>query len=181
LEEDFLEPAHSQFGIIGPPISAELITATFADCFSAEHDLVQFYLRNNGGCRNVEGCLTHCGNPSHRVTRDSLDRLRIEGFFVIPSSHDDKYLRYRSMGKYYKSRLSTFSEQPEMTAFLRAHRPIATDHTGNDCWVNLHDEGVSYVLWDSWRLGPVKVATTFREFVERFWIKTVPDPDITTE
>ena len=130
---------------------------------------MQFYLRNNGGSRSEQGCLLHCGNPEHRVSRDHLEKMRIEGFFVIPRNPEEKMFQYRSMIKYHESRLRTFSEIPEMKAFLENHRPIASDHTGNDLWIDLQSGRIEYILWDSWKEGPIEIASSFREFVLKFW------------
>jgi hypothetical protein len=179
-EESFLNEARAQFKIVGPEISEDAINTVFTRPFPGKDDLVQFYLRNNGGCRSEEGCLVHCGNPAHRASRDNLEKLRIEGFFVILRNPDERTLRYRSMAKYHQSRLHTFSEIPEMKAFLESHKPIASDHTGNDCWIDLESGCVRYVLWDSWRLGPVVLTSSFRDFVVKFWINTAEDPDVTS-
>jgi hypothetical protein len=168
-QEDFFNDARAQFSIVGPQISEAEINAVFTWTFPGKDDLVQFYLLNNGGSRSEQGSLAYCGNPEHQASRDHLEKIRIEGFFAIPHDPGQKMLKYRSMIKYYASRLQTFSEIPEMKAFLESHRPIASDHTGNDCWIDIQSGRVQYILWDTWKEGPIEIASSFREFVTKFW------------
>ena len=170
-QEDVFNEARAQFSIIGPQISEAEIKAVFTEDFPGKDDLVQFYLRNNGGSRSEQGSLAYCGNLGHQASRDHPETIRIEGFFAIPHSPGEKMLKYRSMIKYHASRLQTFSKIPEMKGFLEEHRPIASDHTGNDCWINTKSGRIQYMMWETWREGPIEIASSFRDFVTEFWNK----------
>jgi hypothetical protein len=73
------------------------------------------------------------------------------------------------MLRHYSSKLHTFEKIPEMMSFLEVHRPIASDHTGNDCWIDIRSGRVQFILRGSWKEGPIEIASSFRKFVEKYW------------
>jgi hypothetical protein len=168
-QEKFFVQTRAQFRIVGPSISKDGIYSVFPDPFPGRDDLVQFYLHHNGGSRSEQGGLVHCGNPSHRVSRDNLERIKIERFYSIPHNPEDKMHPLTSMLRHYSSKLHTFEKIPEMLSFLEGHRPIASDHTGNDCWIDIRRGSIQFILRGSWKEGPIEIASSFREFVEEFW------------
>jgi hypothetical protein len=170
MTHDIFNAARVRFSIVGPQVSLAEIDAAFPGAFPGKDDIVQFYLTNNEGSRSEQGSLVYCGNPEHRASRDHLERIRIEGFFAIPSYPGEKMFKYRSLTKYYASTLQTFSAVPEMKRFLEQHRPLASDHTGNDCWIDTQSGRIKYMIWESWQEGSIEIASSFREFVTKFWI-----------
>lgn len=168
-KEEFFRESLAQFKMIGPQISESEILAVFPTSFYGRDELVQFYLRHNGGSRTQQGGLVHCGNPAHRISRENLKKIKIERFFSIPHSPGEPMHPFTSMLRHYTSRLNTFRAIPEMADFLKRHRPIASDHTGNGCWINTEDGQVQFVHWETWREGPIRIARSFNEFVDQYW------------
>jgi hypothetical protein len=150
-QEDRSFDTRDLFCIVGPQTSEAEIDAVFPNKFPGREALVQFYLRHNGGSRTENGCLIHCGNPEHRVSRDHLEKIEIEGFFSISRSAEERVLPFKSMLRSRASRMQTFAEVPQMKDFLEKHLPIAFDHCGDDCWVDLQSGRIDYVLWRSWK------------------------------
>lgn len=168
-QEIFFLETRAQFRIVGPQISEYEIYSVFPDPFPGRDDLLQFYLHHNGGSRTEQGGLVHCGNPAHRVSRDNLKRFKIERFYSIPHNAEDKMHPFTSMLGHYASKLHTFEKIPEMMSFLGRHRPIASDHTGNDCWIDIRSGRIQLLLRGSWKEGPIEIASSFREFVDKYW------------
>jgi len=169
LQEDFFRDAGAHFCIVGQQISESEIDAVFPEQFPGRDALVQFYLRYNGGSRTELGGTVYCGNPEHRVSRDHLEKIRVEGFFSISRDPQKQMLGFHSMLGCRATRLRTFSGVPEMKTFLEGHMPIAFDHSGNYLWINLQSGHIQFLDWNAYREGPVEVAASFREFVTKFW------------
>ena len=74
------------------------------------------------------------------------------------------------MVRYYTSRLTTYSTVPSTTDFLKRHKPLAFDDGGNDFWIGLENGDIYVMDWKRYREGAMQVATSFREFVTKFWI-----------
>jgi hypothetical protein len=173
LSEEFLRESRERFAIVGPPVSEAEIVALFSVPFPGRDDLVQFYSNVNGGSRTPQGCLIHCGNPAHKVSRDRLNEIRIEGFFSISRDATDKMLPFAPMLGQYASTLTTFGQSPEVKTFLEHHKPVAFDHSGNDIWIDLESGRLRFMDWDAYEDGPVEIASSFQEFVTRFWVDAV--------
>ena len=173
LSEDALIESRRLFAIVGPPVSQAEIAMLFPTPFPGRDDLVQFYSNANGGSRTPQGCLIHCGNPAHKVSRDRLNEIRIEGFFSISRDAADKMLPFAPMLGQYASTLNIFGQSPEVRAFLEQHKPIAFDHSGNDIWIDLQGGYLRFMDWDTYKDGPVEIASSFQEFVTRFWVDAV--------
>lgn len=62
-----------------------------------------------------------------------------------------------------------FAQIPEMHAFLEEHMGIAFDHTGNDLCLSRQSGRIFFMDWTTYKEGPVEVASSFREFVVKFW------------
>ena len=169
LPENFLRDARERFAILGPPVSEAEILAVFPVPFWGREDLVQFYLHNNGGSRTSTGGAYACGNPEHRVSRNHLEKMRVEGFFSIQRSVEERVPALRPMLKYHALMSDRLKHNPEMKLFLENHMPVAFDHSGNDIWIDFRDGGFHFMDWQAYREGPVKIALSFREFVDKFW------------
>jgi hypothetical protein len=169
LQEDFFRDAGAQFGIVGPQISEAEIDAVFPEPFSGKDDFVQFYLRYNGGSRTELGGTVYCGNPEHRVSRDHLEKMKVEGFFSIHDSAEEKVLGFQPMLGCHATRSRTFAGMPEMKTFLEKHMPVAFDHSGNYLWIDLQSGYIRFLDWEAYREGPVEIAPSFHEFVLKFW------------
>jgi hypothetical protein len=168
-QEEFLRESRAHFSVVGPAVSEDEVDAAFPGSFHGKDDLVHFYMQNNGGSRTPAFGVIHCGNPEHRVTRGHLEKIQVEGFFSIQKDATEKLLGFRSQSRYHASRSQTFREVPEIKLFLEYHVPVAFDHGGNDFWIDLKDGHIYYMLWDSWREGPIDFASSFREFVAHYW------------
>jgi hypothetical protein len=173
LSEEFLLNSRKRFAIVGPPISEPEVVALFPTPFPGREDLVQFYLNTNGGSRTEQGCLIHCGNPAHKVTKDRLNEIRIEGFFSISRDAADKMLPFAPLLGQHASAVSIFGQSPEVKAFLEQNKPIAFDHSGNDIWIDLQSGLMRFMDWDVYEEGPVEIAASFREFATKYWIDPV--------
>jgi SMI1 / KNR4 family (SUKH-1) len=172
-QDDFIRDAKERFSIVGPQTSEDEIETVFPEAFPGREDLKQFYLLYNGGSRTELGGTVYCGNPEHRVSRDHLEKIRVEGFFSISRDPQKRMLGFHSMLGCRATRLRTFSAVPEMKTFLERHMPIAFDHSGNYLWINLQNGHIQFLDWDAYREGPVEVAASFREFVTKFWVDAV--------
>jgi hypothetical protein len=170
LTEEFLNNSRARFAIVGPSTSESEITAIFSHPFAGREDLIQFYRHQNGGCRTQQGCLIHCGNPAHRVSRDNLDELRIEGFFSISRNAEDKMLPFAPMLAQYATTQEIYGEIPDMKEFLETHKPIAFDHSGNELWIDTDQGHIHFMNWDEYERGAVDIASSFSNFVHKFWI-----------
>jgi hypothetical protein len=172
-QEDFIRDAKERFSIVGPQTSEDEIETVFPDAFPGREDLKQFYLLYNGGSRTELGGTVYCGNPEHRVSRDHLEKIRVEGFFSISRDPQKRMLGFHSMLGCRATRLRTFSAVPEMKTFLEGHLPIAFDHSGNYLWINLQSGRIEFLDWDAYQEGPVEIASSFTDFVTRFWVDAV--------
>jgi hypothetical protein len=168
-EERFYQDAGAQFAIVGPPISRAEIDAVFPEAFPGKEDLVRFYLRYNGGSRTPQGCIMHCGNPAHRLTRKQLDRLNLEGFRSIPLVAGDRMLPFANLLSHHATNARIYAQIPEMKAFLEEHMEIAFDHTGNDLCLSRRSGRILFMDWTTYKEGPAEVASSFRDFVIKFW------------
>jgi hypothetical protein len=169
LDEDFLRVARTQFAIVGPAVSEEVILSVFPDPFPGRDDLVQFYLQMNGGGRTERSCLIFCGNPEHKVSRNDLDNIRIECFQSIFKTVEERVLPFASMLRHHATMKRIYAEVPEMTAFLTEHIAIAKDHSGRDLCISRQSGSVLFMNWEEYKLGSVEVASSFSDFLARFW------------
>ena len=166
---DFVHESRARFGIVGPPVSEDEINAAFPGSFPGKDDLVRFYLQNNGGSRTPAFGVIHCGAIEHRATRNHLEKVQVEGFFIVQRDPAQRLLPFRSQSMYRATQTRAFRKFPAITQFLEQHRPLAFDHCGNDFWINLQDGRIQYMFWDSWQEGPIDFAPSFREFVTEHW------------
>ena len=170
LTEEFLRNARARFAIVGPPVAEAEVVAIFPNPFPGRDDLIQFFVCQNGGSRTELGGTVYCGSPEHRVSRDHLEKIRIEGFFCITSNPEERILGFRSMLACRATQLRTFNGVPEMKAFFERNMPIAYDHSGNYLLIDLQSGSIRFLGLEAYRDGPVEIAPSFREFVARFWI-----------
>jgi hypothetical protein len=168
-DDEFFRSAGAQFSLVGPVVSEAEIRAVFPEPFPGRDDLIQFYLRYNGGSRSSKGCIMHCGSPAHCVPRNELENLNLEGFRSIPMNADDRMLPFANMLAHHATMAGIYSQIPEMKAFLDQHMEIAFDHSGRDLCISGESGRVFFMDWTAYKKGPVEVASSFREFVERFW------------
>lgn len=168
-EDQFYKGAGAQFSIVGPLISEAQIRAVFPESFPGKEDLVQFYLRYNGGSRSPKGCIMHCAAAAHRVPRSELGRLNVEGFQSIPINPEDRMLPFANMLLRHAAMARIYSQIPEMRAFLDEHIGIALDHSGRDLCISRRTGRIFFIDWDEYKEGPLEIAASFREFVQRYW------------
>lgn len=166
---EFFRIAGEQFGIVGPVVPRPQIEAVFPESFPGRDSLIEFYSNFNGGSRSAHGCVVFCSNPAHRVRRDALEQLCVEGFRSIPRSPEDRMLPLANLLRHQATMRNIYSSVPEMAKFLETHLAIAFDHTGNDLCINRHDGRMYFIDWRAYSEGPVEVASSFPEFVLRFW------------
>jgi hypothetical protein len=168
-EEEFFQTAGAQFSIVGPLTSEAHVHEVFPESFPGKSDLIEFYLRYNGGSRTPQGCVMHCGNRAHRVSRDQLEKLNVEGFQSIPLAAEDRMIPFSNMLRHHAKMARIYSQIPEMKAFLEEHRTIAFDHSGNDLCISRQNGRVLFMDREKYKEGPIAVASSFREFVVKFW------------
>jgi hypothetical protein len=168
-EEEFFRRAGAQFSIVGPLISEVQIRAVFPEAFPGADQLVEFYVRFNGGSRSPESCVMHCGNPAHWVQRTELAKLNLEGFRSIPLNADDRMPPFANMLRHHMTLARIYSQVSEMKSFLDDHMEIAFDHSGRDLCISRQSGRIFFMDWTAYKEGPVEVASSFREFVQRFW------------
>lgn len=168
-EDEFFRNAGVQFSIVGPLVSEAEIREVFPEPFLGRDDLVQFYLRYNGGSRSSKGCIMHCGSPAHCVPRNELQKLNLEGFRSIPVRPDDRMLPFANMLAHHATMARIYLKIPEMKAFLDEHIGIAFDHIGRDLCISRQSGQIVFMDWTAYKEGPVEVASSFIEFVQRFW------------
>lgn len=170
IDEHFLTEVGSKFGITGPPITKAEIDAALPSSFPGKDDVIRFYLRNNGGSRTRQGGTFYCRIPGHQVTRDHLDKIRVEGFYAIHRNPEEKVLGFLSMLKKHALFSKKCNRYPELKAFVEHNMPLAFDHCGNDFWIDVNSGHVHYMLADAMKDGPIDIAPSFQEFVAKFWI-----------
>lgn len=168
-EDEFFRNAGAQFSIVGPLISESEICAVLPESFAGKDDVVEFYVRFNGGSRSPKGCVMHCGSPAHLVPRNELEKLNLEGFRSIPIVADDRMLPFANMLLHHSTMARIYLQIPEMKAFLDEHIAIAFDHSGRDLCISRQSGRIFFIDWTAYKEGPLEIATSFREFVERFW------------
>lgn len=168
-EDEFFRNAGDQFSIVGPLISEAGVCAVLPEAFPGRDDLVQFYARFNGGSRSPKSCVMHCAIPAHRVSRNELEKLNLEGFRSIPIVADDRMIPFANMLLHHATEARIFAQIPEMKAFLDEHIAIAFDHSGRDLCISRQSGCIFFMDWTAYEEGPVRVASSFREFVEEFW------------
>jgi len=169
LEDGFYRTAGAQFSIVGPLISEAEVRSVFTEPFEGRDDLIQFYVRYNGGSRSSYGCFMHCGAADHRVPRNELDKLNIEGFRSIPRIEGARMIPFSNMLLHHSTMERVYEQILEMKAFLNEHIGIAFDHSGRDLCISRKSGRVFFMDWTERQDSPVEVATSFREFVSRFW------------
>ncbi|MGA3034439.1 MAG: SMI1/KNR4 family protein [Terracidiphilus sp.] len=174
FEEPNLQEAGSRFAIVGPSVSEADIDAIFATSFPGKDDLVQFYLRYNGGSRSPQGCIMSCGNPAHKTSRDDLDNLKVDGFMSVSLDPSDRMLPFRPIGRHRASMLETYAEIPEMKEFYEQHISLAFGHSGEDLCVSLKFGSVWYMDYKEYKKGAIEISPSFREFVLKYWIHAEP-------
>ena len=170
LDDNILSKAQSGFSITGPPVKEAVIDAALPYLFPGKSDVVQFYLRVNGGSRTRQGGTLYGTIPAHEVTRDHLDKIRTEGFYSICQNAEEKVPGFRSMLKLRALFSRKSSPYPQLKAFVDTHMPIAFDRCGNDFWIDLVTGRIDYMLLHSMQEGPIDIASSFKDFVLRFWI-----------
>jgi len=168
-DESFFLEAGEKFSIVGPQIPENEINAVFPESFPGKEDFVQFYLRYNGGSRTPQGCIMHCGNRAHRISRNQLDKLNLEGFRSISLDAEERKPPFSNMLGHHATGARVFAQIPEMKTFLEEHMGIAFDHTGNDLCLSRKSGRIFFMDWTTYKEGPVEVASSFREFVIKFW------------
>jgi hypothetical protein len=168
-EDEFFRNAGAQFSIVGPLISEAEIHAVFPESFPGKDHLIQFYLRYNGGSRSPKGCIMHCASPAHRVPRNELEKLNLEGFRSIPIRPDDHMRPFANMLIHHETMARIYLNIPEMKAFLDEHMGIAFDHNGRDLCISRQSGRILFMDWTAYKEGPVEIASSFRELVQRFW------------
>jgi hypothetical protein len=109
------------------------------------------------------------GNPAHRILRNQLDRLNLEGFRSIPLAAEDRMIPFANMLRHHETMARIYAEVPEMKAFLEGHMEIGFDHTGNDLCISRNSGRIFFMDWRTYKEGPVEVASSFREFIAKFW------------
>lgn len=169
IEQEFFQVAGNQFSIVGPLVSRAEINAVFPEFFPGREELVEFYLRFNGGSRTPQGCIMFCANPEHETPRDQFDKLNVAGFRSIPFDANSRMLPFANMVSHHATMATIYSEIPEINAFLRDHMEIAFDHSGRDLCINRQNGKMFFMDWESYSEGPVEVASSFSEFVVKFW------------
>lgn len=169
LDEHFLRTARAQFAIVGPPVVETVILSVFPEAFPGRDDLVQFYLANNGGGRTEQSCLISCGTAGHIVPRDKIEKIRVECFRSILPDETQRVLPFSSMLGHHATMARIYAQIPEMSAFLGQHIAIARDHSGRDLCVNRQSGSIWFMDWEKYKLGPIQIASSSRDFVERFW------------
>lgn len=172
-EED-LQTAGKHFAIVGPRVSEADIDAIFPGSFPGKEDLVQFYLRYNGGSRTERGCLMHCGNTAHKVSRHELEKMEVEGFMSVSRDSQDRMLPFRPILRRHATMLAMFSEIAATKEFCEQNIPFAFAHNGEDICINLNDGSVRYMDWENYREGAVAISPSFQDFVLRFWVNAAP-------
>jgi hypothetical protein len=170
LDEQILSEAQARFGITGPAISETEVESVFSKSFPGKKDVVQFYLRNNGGSRTRRGGTVYCGVPEHQVSRDHLEKIRVEGFYAIHKNPEEKVIGFLSMLKHRALMSRKCGRYPQLKSFVDLHMPLAFDHCGNEFWINVENGHIGYLLLDSMLEGPIDVASSFQDFLSRFWI-----------
>jgi SMI1 / KNR4 family (SUKH-1) len=175
FEEADLQSAGKHFAIVGPPVSEAGVDTIFSGSFPGKEDLVKFYLRYNGGGRTPQGCVISCGNPAHKVSRDHLDKIKIEGFMSVSHDAKDRMLPFRPILGHHAAMSKIHSEIPEMKEFLEQNIPFAFDHTGEDICINLVSGSVWFIDWEEYRKGPIELSPSFRDFVLRYWVNAEYD------
>jgi hypothetical protein len=168
-DEKFFRDAGAQFSIVGPQISEDAINAVFHESYQGKEEFVQFYLRYNGGSRTPQGCIAYCGVAAHRISRNQLDKLNLECFRSISLDPEKRMPPFSNMLAHHTAMARIYAEVPAMKAFLDEHMEIAFDHTGSDLCLNRQSGRVFFMDWSAYKEGPVEVASSFREFVLKFW------------
>jgi hypothetical protein len=170
FEEADLQAAGKHFAIVGPPVSEAEVDTIFPGSFPGKEDLVKFYLRYNGGSRTPHGCVISCGNPAHRVSRENLEKMKVEGFMSVSRDAEDRMLPFRPILRHHSTMFRIYAKIPEMREFLEQNIPFAFDHSGKDICINLVSGFVWFMNWEEYRKGPVKVSSSFRDFVLKYWV-----------
>ena len=169
LDAEFLRTARAQFAIVGPPVTEDVILSVFPKPFPGREDLIQFYLAQNGGGRTEQSCLAFCAIREHIVPRERVQQVRVECFLSIFQDANEKVPPFGSILKVHATMARIYASVPEMAAFLESHTAVARDHSGRDLCVNTANGSVWFLDWKEYKLGPIEIASSFRDFVEKFW------------
>jgi len=170
FDEDELQSAGRHFAMVGPRISEADIDSIFPGAFPGKEDFAQFYLRYNGGSRTPQGCVIHCGNPDHKVSRDHLDKMIVEGFMSVSLDPHDRMLPFKPIIGHLAAMRRIYVDVAEMKEFLQQNIPFAFDHSGEDICVNLSSGSMCYMDYTEYRKGAIEIAPSFRDFVLEYWV-----------
>jgi hypothetical protein len=170
FDENELEAAGKFFAIVGPSVSEADVDTIFPGAFPGREDLVQFYIWHNGGSRTPQGCVIHCGKPEHKVARDHLDKMIVEGFMSVSLDPADRMLPFRPIIGHLTTMRGIYAQVPEMEGFLRQNIPFAFDHSGENICVNLSNGSVCYMDYTEYRKRAIEIAPSFRDFVLEYWV-----------
>ena len=78
-------------------------------------------------------------------------------------------LPFANMLTHHATMARIYSEIPEMKIFLEDHMEIAFDHSGNELCIHRRSGRMFFMDWESYKEGAVEVASSFREFVDKYW------------
>jgi len=98
-----------------------------------------------------------------------LAKLNLEGFRSVPLNADDRMPPFANMLRHHMTLERIYSQVSEMRSFLEEHMEIAFDHSGRDLCISRQSGRIFFMDWTAYKEGPVEVASSFREFVQRFW------------
>jgi len=172
--EEELRAAGKHLAIVGPAISQAQIDSILPRSFVGKEDLVQSFLRCNGGSRTPKGCVMTGGNPAHRIPRNGLGKMQLEGFMSVSTDLNDRMLPFRPIIGHHATMLRMYDAVPEMKAFLKQNVPCAFDHSGNDLCIDLECGCIRFTAWEDYRKGAVEIASDFRFFILKYWINPEP-------
>ncbi len=169
LEEELRE-AGKCFAIVGPRVEEADINTIFSGSFPGKEDLVQFYLKYNGGSRTPQGCVISCNNPAHKIARNNLTDLEVEGFMSVSIDPADRMLPFRPILGHRATMLRIYAEVPEMREFYEQNIPLAFGHSGEDLCANLKTGSIWYMDCKEYQLGAVELSPDFHDFVLHYWV-----------
>ena len=174
FDEVELEKAGKYFAIVGPQVSEADINTIFPTSFPSKDDLVQFYLRYNGGSRSPQGCVIFCGNPAHKTSREALDKLNVEAFSSVSLNPNDRMLPFSPILRHHAAMLELYAKTPSMKEFYEQHLPFAFGHSGEDLCINLMNGSIWYMDYTEYQNGAIEISSTFRDFILNYWNNAEP-------
>jgi hypothetical protein len=95
--------------------------------------------------------------------------LNLEGFHSISLDAEERMHPFSNMLRSHATMARIYAGVPEMKAFLDEHIGIAFDHTGNALCLSRRSGRIFFMDWMTYKEGSVEVASSFREFVLKFW------------